>query len=575
MENAAMNPNNPEATSLFEQYESQRSHFLNRRINEIKETYGLTADEEAVLLGFFNTNERETKNNSDSPLVFNLLSIFKHHKDEEELAGDGPGYIASLGWLRIYWSSAWRRFAIYNQYLLSARFAVNQHRNENIKERYEAVAIDDVVNDLKEILPSAERALGLPIDNDYFVKPILDGKGTLSLDAKKLKWLKQYNIGKHTKKYIEEFEELINNDNYDVNRRLDVWNNPLYFSRNLAVLRWKDRISKFVQRKQDNSPALTYQFFNQVNGLLKRDNLLNESKSEILSKEGKVVSIINKTPGTTISTIEQITKSNIPVLASITSHYLWRWFVENAHKQHLLDQEQPYKFEFIGGYPRLGELSGAGTSANVKGKIKTIIALSSGCGYLCNGKTGTFQGNLLSYEYFEAYGQKSSKLTINLARPLCPGFVEELPEGNSKYNHQRILIPWVRMPLLIGNNAAHHAPQSSFQLDMNTQMRLRASEIYERGGILLSDEDILELAKNAGLSPELVYKVIDAWIQEGYLEKVDDCVYMLGKRYPDARESLFVAGEISVKSAERGRVRKKAKSAKLRGQRSKDKNLTK
>ena len=122
------------------------------------------------------------------------------------------------------------------------------------------------------------------------------------------------------------------------------------------------------------------------------------------------------------------------------------------------------------------------------------------------------------------------------------------------------------MPKLIGNNSAHHAPQSSFQLDMNTQMRLRASEIYERGGILLNDEDMLEIAKGAKLSPDLVNKVIDTWVNEEYLQKIDGCIYMLGNRYPEARESLMVAGETSIKAAERGRKRKKVKNAKLRGQ---------
>lgn len=139
-----------------------------------------------------------------------------------------------------------------------------------------------------------------------------------------------------------------------------------------------------------------------------------------------------------------------------------------------------------------------------------------------------------------------------------------IPDGNSKYHHQKILIPWVRMPKLVGNNAAHHAPQSSFQLDMNTQLRLRASEIHDNGGILLNDHDMLKLAKGAKLSPDLVSKVVDTWVSEEYQERVDDCVYMLGKRYPEARESLFAAAERSVVSTERGRKRKRVKHERLR-----------
>jgi hypothetical protein len=553
------------ATALFEQYEAQRKHFLEKRLEEVKSSYGLTNEEKNILLGFFNTFERESAHKSNEPYIAHLLSIFKHHNEEDELIKNEAAYKAALGWLRIYWSGAWRQFTDYNKYLLSARFAIIQHKKNEIKERYEAIAIDDLVTDLKEVLPSAEKALGFPILSSYFLKPIIDENGILDLDVKKLKWLKQNNIGEYTKKYIDDFQQLLDNKDYEVDRRLDVWNLPLYLSKNIAVLRWNDRIARFVQRKQDNSPALTYQFFTQVNETTKRGTVLEENSSQILSKEGRIASLIDKSPGTTLSTMEQITKSSLPLLASITSHYLWRWFVEQAHKQHLLDVEQPYKIPIIGGYAKLGQLSGAGESKEAKSRIKKIIDMSSMCNYLYHGKTGTYRGNLLSFEYFEAYGRKSSKLTLTLARPLCPGFVEELPDTNSKYNHQRILIPWVRMPLLVGRNSAHHAPQSSFQLDMLAKMRLRASEIYERGGILLNDEDMLELAKGAKLSPELVDKVIDTWVNEDYLEKIDDCIYMLGKRYPEARESLTVAGELTVKSAEKGRQRKRIRSNRLRG----------
>lgn len=566
IESSAANPDDKESIELFTQYERQRVYFLSRRIAEIKEAYGLEKDEEEILLGFFNTSERENSQSGSAQInQYKILSVFKHHKDEDELVDDQPIYRSSIGWLRIYWSTAWVKFANYNKFNLSARFAIKQHKIKDIKKTYELVAIADLANDLKVILPGAERAIELPLDTTSSLAQELNENGILEIDIRKLNWLKQNNIGSYTKKYIAEFQELINNPGYNMHRRLEVWDNPLYFSRSIAMLRWQDRIAKFVQRKQDNSPALAYQFFTQVNELTKRDTFIHDSGTQILSKEGKVVSIISKTPSTTLSAVEHITKSNIPELSSITSHYLWRWFIPKVHEQHLLDEEQPYKLEFLGGYNRLAEITGTGVSPKTISRIRNIIEIASQCIYTYQGKTGTFQGNMLSYEYFEAHGRKSSKLTITLARPLCPGFVEELPEGNSKYNHQKILIPWVKMPMLVGKNSAHHAPQSSFQLEMNAQMRLRASEIYSNGGILLNDDDMLSLAKGARLPSQLINKVIDTWVSEEYLERVDDCVYMLGNRYPEARESLKIAGELSVKSAEKGRIRKRVRSENMRG----------
>lgn len=561
IEMMSQHPNDLQTSTLYKDYEIQRNFFLEKRLKEIKESYYIDNEEQDILLGFFNTYERDSYNNSQK-LLSNLLSIFKHQEYENELVEDNPFYRSALGWLRTYWSYAWRKFANYYKYQLSARYAIKHYQKEEIKERYKPIAIEDLINDLKEILPSAEKTLSLPIDDEYFINPITEN-GILDIDLKKLKWLKQNNIGSYTQNYINDFQKIIHNS-YDLNKRLDIWNLPLYLEKNIAVLRWQDRISKLIERKQNNSPALTYQFYNQINGILKRENTIDKDSKHIINKEGKIISAIDKAPGITISTMEQITKSNIPLLSSITSHYLWRWFIEQAHKQHLLDIEQPYQFQINGGYAKLGELSGAGESKEAKSRIKKIIEMSSMCNYVYQSKTGTYRGNLLSFEYFEAKGRKSSKLTITLARPLCPGFVEELPDTNSKYHHQKILVPWIKMPILIGKNSAHHAPQSSFQLEMVTKMRLRASEIYERGGIFLNNHDIFELARIAKLSTDLVNKVIDTWINEEYLERFDDCIYMLGKRYPEARESLLVAGEMSIKSAENGRKRKKIKTERLK-----------
>lgn len=564
-ERLSTNSDDVEALSLFTQYEKQRKHFHSKRISELKASYGLTEKEERILLGYFNTEEREiTHDHQDGTLSFHIMKIFKYHKDEDELIGNEPGYLASLGWLRIYWSRAWNQFSLDNKYILSARFSLIKHVNKNQSESFLSLATEELIKDLQIVLPNAEKFIGISIDKYHTISAAVNDNGVLKVDTNKLHWLTQNNIGDATNKYIAEFKNIIEDDNYDPNYRLDVWDNSLYFSRQLALLRWKDLVEKLVLRKQNNAPALTYQFYTQLNEITKRETSLQENNEHIISKEGRVVSAIGKSPETTISTMEQITKSNLPLLASITSHYLWRWFIEQAHKQHLLDLEQPYKIELIGGYPKLAELSGAGGSREAISRIKKIIDMSSWCNYLYQGKTGLYRGNLLSFEYFEAYGRKSSKLTITLARPLCPGFVEELPDGNSKYNHQKMLIPWVRMPLLVGKNTAHHAPQSSFQLDLVAKMRLKACEIYERGGVLINNEDMTELAKGAKLSTDLMWKVIDAWVNEDYLERVDDCVYMLGKRYPEARESIFSAGEMTIKSAERGRLRKKSKNDRLR-----------
>ncbi|MCA9508982.1 MAG: hypothetical protein KC505_11225 [Myxococcales bacterium] len=557
----SIQPNNTENNNCIDLYEKQRELFLKQQIGDAENVYKLNDDDKKILIGLFDSAEREnTKKGISGFASYRLLPIFKDKPPEEELYEDKPECRAALGWLMIYWSSAWQQFALINKYSLSARFGIGFRNNKEFKPNIYSMAVDDLISDLKEILPNAEKKVGLPLDEYFYIDPKIDKDGILDIDKRKLKWLCQNNIGHHTQKYISEFREFINSKAYDPNKQIEFWERPLSFSREIAHLRWKDRIEKLVDRKQKSSPGLTFQFFNQVNDMTKRGISINKEKTKLVSEEGKIISGIGKTPGTTISIMELITRSMCADLSSITSHYFWRWLFESTHKQHLLDLERPYYFDIIGGYTRLGELCGAGITPLAKQRLKNIISISSACIFDYQGKTGVFSGNLLSYESFEAYGRRPSRLQISLARPLCPGFVEDLPEGNSKYQHQRMIVPWTKMPMLIGRNAAHHAPQSSFQLDLTSQMRLRATEIHERGGILLNDEDMRRVAKGAKLSFKLLDRVLDAWICEEYLEKIDDCIFMLGNRYPEARASLKVAGKLSAQSAEKGRRKKQTKS---------------
>jgi hypothetical protein len=217
--------------------------------------------------------------------------------------------------------------------------------------------------------------------------------------------------------------------------------------------------------------------------------------------------------------------------------------------------KEPNIINLKGGWERLGELSEAGSSNKAIDKIKKIIVLLAGCGYSYESKQGLVTGNLLSYEHIQARGQRASSLKLILSRPLCPGLVEELPDGSTRYRRERFLVPVVSMPCFIGE-AKTHASQSNFQWQLIIEMRLRATEIHQRGGILLDDETKLTLAKKASLSLNMVDSVITAWSDENYLEKIDDCIFFIGSRYPEAQMMLKEAGENQVLGSEAGKKQK-------------------
>ena len=560
----ASSTNNENAVLLFQQYEKQREHFLTKRLSTQDGIYNLTEKEKKILIAYFNTAEREYKTeDSGENYVFRLLSSFKHQALNEDSVDNNPENIAILGWLRAYWSSAWREFAEDNKLILSARFTISRSNEKKLDRHVIAMSINELVADLKEILPSAEKALGLPLSADDITNPKAEKNGTLSLDQKMLDWLAQNNIGNSSTQYIKTFKALISSDNYSINKRLDVWDNPLYFVRELAQLRWKDRVEKFVLRKKETPPALTFNIASQITRTISKQTSLNKENNKLLDSHGRVISNFDPVACMPIITAQNILQKHISQLSSKAADHVLRWMVLEGYKQHFQDIKEPNILHIKGGWERLGELSEAGTSNKAIEKIKQIISILTGCGYSYESKQGTVTGNLLSYEHIQARGQKSSSLKLILSRPLCPGLVEELPEGPTRYRRERFLVPVVGMPCFVGEPKTH-ASQSNFQWQLIIEMRLRATEVYHRGGILLDNDTKMSLAKKASLSSHMVNAVMDTWIHENYLEKIDDCVFFLGSRYPEAQMMLKEAGENQVAGSEAGKKQKEAKKMRFK-----------
>lgn len=554
--NELLKSNKDEAEVLLKQFRKQRDFFFSRRVAELNPLYCLTEQEEQMLQAFFFSAGEQSTETNNSHVSYKILSIFKTHKTEHELVDDHKANLGILGWLRIYWSLAWKKFAENNKYILSARYAIIQDNFSLDKGSSSQIAIEELMEDLKFVLPRAEKEIGLPIQDCD--RHGIDESGVLNIDRKAHLFFKKNNIGPHSKEFIEEFSELVTNKTYDAKHRSDVWDNPLYFSRQLAILRWQDRVKDYIKKRRERPAALSAPIYQQLVRSLRRDGTINESCDGIIDSNGKKLLELSSTAAIDIVTAKSILRTGVPLLSSITAHHVWRWQLLEVHKQFVTKVKNPRLLVIEGGYKRLGELSGAGISDDTAAKIRKIIFTQASCRFSYKSKDGIWEGNLISFDHWEARGQKSSLLELELRAPLCPGFVEQLPIGGVEFQEQRHMLPVVRLPIFVGRPNDHGA-QASFQMEMHMEERARARESYERGGILLSDEDLFELASKAQMSPRLIRKVMDAWICEGYVEKVDDYVYTIGPRYPEAREMIKKAGQLEIEGQIRGQQKKKRK----------------
>ena len=114
--------------------------------------------------------------------------------------------------------------------------------------------------------------------------------------------------------------------------------------------------------------------------------------------------------------------------------------------------------------------------------------------------------------------------------------------------------------LIVGGIVGAVGSQASFQLAVLGEMRRRAMELIEHGGVRLADQDLAQLAANVGLASGLVARVIARWMQDGndgpaFLARVDGEAdrFTLGDAYASALELLREGGHREKKGAASGR----------------------
>lgn len=543
-----------QAKVLFEGYQAQRKFFFDRRISELKKIYGLEDHHEKVLWGYLLSAEqpKDTKVTTE----FHIISSMSSLNIEQELCSKNPVNKAYLGWLKIYWSKAWSEYAEEHRAFLAARFVL-----ENLKStgkdkicRYTG-AENELINELNTCLAKADKFFSDIRDKDKTKK--INNKEVLVLDSKALEYFKSYNIGSFSKKAIKYFEDIISNENYNIAQRIRFWDDPLFLAKRIALARWQDIVKKVVISNAANPPAFSLTMASTLVQLTTSGNRIEESTSKIVNENNIAIADFEPSACIPLVTAKDIVSKDIEALNSILAKRIIRFYGLKANQQHILNIKTPNIIALDGGFYALGESIGAGTQCKAIEKMKKIITLYSRCGYQIEMDNKIVTGNILMYEFTESKRGKSQHLLVTLARAFCPGFVLSATKEDSRYNNNKLLVPILhKEPPFIGKNNTF-CSQMNFLDWILIEMRLRASELYERGGILLNYENLLEIAKKARMSTNLIKPVLDCWISENYLEQIDSSLYSLGDNYKNEKNMLMEAGEKTIKGSLAGKKRKK------------------
>ena len=463
---------------------------------------------------------------------------------ENELVKNSELNIAFIGWLKTYWSKAWRKYADVNKCALSARFAINKEKIRGDKSAQLPHAEDELIKELKKAFPAVESTIKFDVNKTLNIDEIKE------LDQQVLKYFKQHNIGSATKSIISNLTKINLDTNYNLKSRSIAWDNPLYFWQLIAACRWLDYTKRFVHEIQEKPAALTVNILRQISSTMRKGNKLDEENRSIINSKGTKIVGLDFTACINITTAKSILRSGIPLLSSVTAYYVVTWLLIQVHKQFIMNHKEPRKIIFQGdAFRRLGEASGAGAADATIAKLRKIIPALSGCLFQYRSHERTGEGNFLSYRYEKAIGRNDSILEIELQPIVCPGFVNSLPTGGIEFQEQRQMIPILNLFPFYGKRKDLYAPQAHFQTELLIEFRAHAKELYERGGVFLNKTVLLNLAERSELPSKVINPVLDLWIAEKYLTRTTDNIYNLGEREISAKKMLEISGKYEIEGS--------------------------
>lgn len=413
------------------------------------------------------------------------------------------------------WSKNWCSFAKKNSATLAARYVLKKRKAKNDKMTLNSNAETELTNDIKKSLAVAQK---------YFKShDIFTAEQVGELNKAALKYFKQHNTGPAAKMMIDAFKRPLSA--YDYTESAKNWANPLYFPRMLGLSLWDDHTRIYLGENEKKPAALAEPIYMQMTNLMTKENSLNSKGNAILNASGQQIANIE------LEIAKSVLASGIPLLSSITAHYVVTWILKQVHKQFLMKQKNPRRIVLKGNaYERLGELCGVGTHPNTIDKLRKIIPMLSGCLFKYRINNRSREGNFLSYCYERAINGKYSILIIEMQPMACPGFVKTLPEGGVLFQEQRKAVPIMSPFPSYGKLKKNYGPQVRFQDEIIMEMRSRAKEIYTRGGIAISDETLRDFAQMAFLPEKMIEPVLDFWVDEDCLTRSDEGLYNIGSR---------------------------------------------
>ena len=322
-----------------------------------------------------------------------------------------------------------------------------------------------------------------------------------ALDDIFINYCKKNTSGQGTEQFITQSKEAYTQKDFDINRRIQSWQHPLYMYRCLANIIWLNKVKRRIEALQKKPPALTYIINEQVHRPMCNGAKFNKEDGKILDHRGNELAIIDmnessKTlPSMNIDVIQKILRpENIKVLSTVNAHRLLRWEIQTVTKQFVEGMIDARALKVYGGYQELATQLGIGNNRRAAEQLRDIIVWQAVPRfYQPNGR----YGNMLSFDYTPSGHGRQAVLQLILGNMMLPHYVYELLNMPEAYVSDRRLIPIVDMPPLIGRSNDQGA-QPSYQMEILVEMRKGAKEFATNGCVLIPKKKLGNWLKKPG-----------------------------------------------------------------------------
>lgn len=538
--------NNEQRTAFFKE--------MIRRIN--KETPLTDAETEDLRLALL---AAEHPDSEDSGHIMWSKDI---HETGLKPISDETSY--SLTILEVIWPRVWGKYQLRHKETLSARYVLYRHKQSKCPFANKRSAESMLVNEINLEFNKAEKEISLPkVPLELFNDPLdfkRNSNGIFELDDQLQQYVKKMKKGDGSSGFLTAFKETYKAKNFSLISRRNLWREPLFMHRCIAEIVWLNSVIKKVEASYKKPPALTLFTWGAITAPFKARKLVTKD-DKIFDERGHEIGMIRPTslislPAIDASSISNIlSKKNVELLKSINFHRSFRWLVKEVTNRYVNGVADFRKLTIDGSFNEYARLIGASNNKKTIQDIREIItwmqqvAFNLGDGNL---------GHMLTFDIRSHPEDRRRKmLSIYLTDMLLPNFVFSIPSKSQSQRELRMLAPLLDIPPLVTDNHRLHAAQASYQVELCIEMRRRAREVIEKGGIYFPNEQKIAMAGSVGLNLEILTKLFDRWTHDGddgpkMLEEINKDVYILSNHHQAAKDFIIAAGKMEKAASLRG-----------------------